>query len=39
MDNLVAFAAGALVVNAIAVLIWTSWVAWHRMHGNHVKWW
>jgi len=39
MDIVVAIAAGALVVNGIAVLIWTTWVAWHRMHGKHVNWW
>jgi len=39
MDALVMFSAGTLVVNAFAVVIWTTWVAWHRIHGEHVNWW
>jgi len=39
MDELAAFSAGIVIVNAAAALIWMSWVAWHRMHGEHVNWW
>jgi len=39
MDALVMLSTGTLVVNAFAVLIWTTRIAWHRMHGEHVNWW
>jgi hypothetical protein len=39
MDELAAFSAGIVIVNAAAALIWMSWVAWNRMHGEHVNWW
>jgi hypothetical protein len=39
MDELAAFSVGVVIVSAAAALIWMSWVAWHRMHGEHVNWW
>jgi hypothetical protein len=39
MDTIVAFSAGSLIANLAAVLVWTSWVVWHRHQGQHVDWW
>ncbi len=39
MDALMAFSAGSLIANAAAILIWSSWVAWHRLQGEQTEWW
>jgi hypothetical protein len=39
MDVLVAWSIGSLGATGAAVLIWMSWVVWHRRRGEHVDWW
>jgi len=39
MDSLAVFSAGILIANTTALVTWTSCIAWHRMHGDHVAWW
>jgi hypothetical protein len=39
MDILAAWSAGSLFASFGAIVIWASWVAWHRVHGEHVDWW
>ena len=39
MDILAAWSAGSLLASLGAIAIWTSWIAWHRVHGEHVDWW
>jgi len=39
MDILVAWSVGSMTVTAVAVIAWTSWVGWQRLHGTHADWW
>jgi len=34
MDILVAWSVGTLALDALAVMIWTIWIVWHRLHGG-----
>ena len=39
MEILAAWSAGSLIASIGAIAIWSSWVAWHRLHGEQVDWW
>jgi len=39
VEILAAWSAGSLIAAVGAIMIWASWVAWHRRHGERVDWW